>query len=116
MIIIDNTLISDEVYSETFICDIDKCKGACCVEGDMGAPVEKSEITQLENYYNIFKQFMKPEGIEAVETQGKYIKGESGDLTTPLIKNKECAYIFFDDNNIAKCAIEKAFDKGLIDF
>ena len=116
MIIIEDTLISDEIITENFICDIAQCKGACCVEGDMGAPLMQEEITLLENNFDIYKQYMRPEGISAVEEQGKYCKSESGELTTPLIKNKDCAYVYFNEDGIAKCAIEKAFDKGLIKF
>jgi hypothetical protein len=116
MIIIEDTLISEDIYTEKFICDVSKCKGACCVEGDLGAPLIEAEIKILEDNYEKFKQFMRAEGITAIENQGKYCKGDTGDLTTPLINNKDCAYVIFDENNIAKCAIEKAFEAKLIDF
>ena len=116
MIIIEDTLITADIFTENFICDISQCKGACCVEGDLGAPLLKEEIPHIENNFDTYKQFMRSEGIAAVESDGKYCKSESGELTTPLISNKDCAYVFFDEEGIAKCAIEKAFDNGLIEF
>lgn len=116
MIIINDTLISAEIFTEYFKCDINNCRGACCVEGDEGAPLTKEECKILEKSYKVFKGFMRNEGREAVNKQGKYCINEEGEITTPLINKKECAYVFFDENNIAKCAIEHAFNEGLTDF
>ncbi len=116
MIIIDNTLISDEIYTECFACDIPKCKGACCVEGDWGAPLTSDEIEILKETYSLFKCFMRPEGIKAVSVHGLFCKDDEGELTTPLIDKNECAYMFFDSKKTAKCAIETAYNKGLIKF
>lgn len=116
MIINDKTLISDEVIKENFVCNLNKCKGACCVEGDSGAPLELSELKILEQIYPTIKPLMTKKGIEAVEQQGVYVKDFEGDYTTTCVDvNKECAYVI-QENGINLCAIEKAHGMGLVDF
>lgn len=116
MIINDKTLISDEVIKENFVCNLNKCKGACCVEGDSGAPLELDELKILEQIYPKVKPLMTKKGIEAVEQQGVYVKDFEGDYTTTCVDvNKECAYVI-QENGINLCAIEKAHGLGLIDF
>ena len=114
MLVIDNTLITDEVLEKHFVCDLNACKGACCVKGDYGAPLEDEELEQLDKVYNKVKPYMTPAGIEAVEKQGKYLLYEKKEWVTPLIKGKECAYTFFDEAGVAKCAIEKAYYEGKV--
>lgn len=114
MLVIDNTLITDEVLEKHFVCDLNACKGACCVKGDYGAPLEDDELEQLDKVYNKVKPYMTPAGIEAVEKQGKYLLYEKKEWVTPLIKGKECAYTFFDEAGVAKCAIEKAYYEGKV--
>lgn len=116
MIILGQTLLSDELYEERFVCDLPVCKGGCCVEGDAGAPLEEEEARILEEIAGRVAPFMIAEGIEAVNSQGYWVKDAEGELTTPLVGGKQCAYVFFDDEGIAKCAIECAFEKGLVDF
>ncbi|MBK7571643.1 MAG: DUF3109 family protein [Bacteroidia bacterium] len=114
MLVIDNTLITDEVLEKHFVCDLNACKGACCVKGDYGAPLEDDELEQLDKVYSKVKPYMTPAGIEAVEKQGKYLLYEKKEWVTPLIKGKECAYTFFDEAGVAKCAIEKAYYEGKV--
>jgi len=117
MIAIDNTLISDEVLEKRFVCDLNACKGACCVEGESGAPLEADELGVLETIYEKVKPYMTPKGISAIEAQGKWVVDSDGDFTTPLIGDEgACAYVFFDEKGIAKCAIEKAHREGMVDF
>jgi hypothetical protein len=116
MIIIDDTLISDEVYTEYFVCDLPKCLGDCCVHGDAGAPLEKEEAKILDKIYPDVKPYLRPEGIQEIEAFGKSVKDIDGEYTTPLVKGKECAYVFFDENKIAKCGIEKAWEEKKVDF
>ncbi len=115
MIIIDNTLISDEIYTECFVCNLPACHGGCCVHGDAGAPLDKDETQILERIYPSIKPYLRPEGISAIEKNGCWTD-ETGDFTTPLVNRQECAYVFFDDDKIAKCAIEKAWEEGVTDF
>lgn len=117
MIEVENKLISKDVFEKKFVCDLNACKGACCVEGDAGAPLEKEELKQLEKAYPAVEPYMRKEGIEAVKKQGKHtIDSFDGEHVTPLVNNKECAYVYFDENNKALCAIEKAYRNGEIDF
>ncbi len=116
MIIIDDTLISDEIYTESFVCDLPACHGGCCVHGDAGAPLEKEETQILENIYPLIKGYMLPRGIDAIDEQGCFTEDFDGEYTTPLVNNGECAYVYFDENNIAKCGIEKAWEEKKHDF
>ncbi len=116
MIIIGDTLLSDELYLEQFLCDLNVCKGACCVEGDAGAPLEPHETAILEDVYDHVKPFMIPGGIRAVEAQGHWVGDEQGDFTTPLVDGRQCAYVYYDVGGLAKCAIEQAHGQGLVDF
>jgi hypothetical protein len=115
MIQIDDVLISDEVLEKKFVCDLGACKGACCVEGESGAPLEEEEKAILDNIYPKVKPYLRSEGISAIDKQGKYLQDADGDLVTPLIDGKECAYVVFD-KGIAKCGIENAFLDGAISF
>ena len=116
MIIIEDTLISDELYTEYFICDLPACHGGCCVHGDAGAPLEKAETKILNEISDRVKPYMRSIGIETIEKSGNFVKDTDGEYTTPLVKDQECAYVFFDENKIAKCAIEKAWEEKKIKF
>lgn len=116
MIQIDNKLISEDIFSEDFVCNISKCKGICCVEGDAGAPLEEEETKILEEIYPKIKHYLRPEGIKAIEEQHTHTVDFEGDLVTPLVNNAECAYVVFDENGYTKCGIEKAYEDGVIDW
>ena len=116
MIQVDDKIISFEVFEKQFVCDLSACKGACCVEGDAGAPLADKELDVLPNIYNEVKSYMRTEGIAEIEKQGFFVLDGDGDKTTPLVKNKECAFVVFDENNIAKCSIEQAYNDGKINF
>ena len=104
MIQIDDKIVSSELLTERFCCDLSHCKGICCVEGNAGAPLEIDEVEVLEHEWEAYRPYMKPEGIEAVERQGFMVLDEDGDLTTPLIGEAECAYSF-EENGVTMCAI-----------
>ena len=112
MISIKNTLVSEDLLEQEFVCDISACKGACCVAGDGGAPLNDEELDTLDLIYEDIKPYMAEKGIKSVEVQGKWVVGEDGAKETPLVDGKECAYVFFDQNNTAKCAIETAYREG----
>jgi len=116
MLQIDRALISLDVLEKKFVCNLGACKGACCVEGDSGAPLEDDETKIIEEIYPIVEKYMTPEGKKAVELQGKYIIDYEGDKVTPLVNNKECAYTYRSKEGIVFCAIEKAFLEKEIDF
>jgi len=116
MIQIDDKLISEDLFSEEFVCNLAKCKGICCVEGDAGAPLDKDETKILDEIYPKIKSYLRPEGIQAIEEQGTYTLDFEGDLVTPLVNNAECAYVIFDEKGYTKCAIEKAYEDGVINW
>ena len=117
MIPIKNTLVSDTIALTDFVCNLSKCKGACCVEGEMGAPLEDDEKQILEEIYQEVKPFLTQEGIEAIEKQGKYVLDEDEEYSTPLIeRNTACAYVTYDENGVTKCGIEKAYEAGKINY
>jgi hypothetical protein len=116
MIAIENKLVSDQIVEEHFVCDLHKCKGGCCEDGDAGAPLETEELEELINNYEAIKPYLTPEGIAAIEKQGKYIYDISFGWVTPTIKGEMCAYGIRDENGIIKCGIEKAFREGLIEW
>jgi hypothetical protein len=115
MIAIDNTLISEDLFDKKFVCDLNACKGACCVAGDSGAPLNKDELPQLDAVLEAVKPYMVKKGIKAIEKHGAYVIDSDGDYTTTLVSDKaECAFVYFDEKKIAKCAIEKAYEEGKI--
>ncbi|WDT68193.1 DUF3109 family protein [Cloacibacterium sp. TD35] len=116
MIQIDDKLISEDIFSEEFVCNLSKCKGICCVEGDAGAPLDKNETEILERIYPKIKSYLRPEGIAAIEEQGTHVTDIDGDLVTPLVNGGECAYVIFDEKGIIKCGIEKAYEDGIVDW
>ncbi|MCK8522618.1 DUF3109 family protein [Aquimarina sp. D1M17] len=111
------TIISEDIIEKDFVCNLSACKGACCIDGEAGAPLEESEIQKLEEVYPIVKAFLREEGVKAIERQGLYIKTENGELETPLIdKGAACAYVIFNEKGTAMCAIEEAYNQGQIDW
>ncbi|MFI3319808.1 MAG: DUF3109 family protein [Rikenellaceae bacterium] len=115
MIEIDDKIVSMDLLQECFACDISKCKGICCVEGNAGAPLEFEEIDILEEQYSAYRPYMTAEGIEAVERQGFMVVDSDGDYTTPLVNDAECAYAYVE-NGLTLCAIEKAWRAGECSF
>ena len=113
---IGKTLVSEELLNEDFVCNLNKCKGICCVEGDAGAPLNDDELTVLDDIYEDVKPYLRPEGIAVIEQEGKYTMDTDGDWVTPLVNNRECAYLVFEENGFSKCGIEKAYEDGAVDW
>jgi hypothetical protein len=117
MIQIDDKLISEDIFSEEFVCNPTKCKGACCVEGDVGAPLDKDELEILDSILDKIKPYLTQEGIKALEEQGTWTTDpEDGMYVTPMVEDRECAYVTFDERGITKCGIEKAYEDGAVDW
>ncbi len=116
MIAIDNKLISDEVVEAKFVCDLTKCKGGCCDDGDAGAPLETGELDELINNYEAIKPYLTPEGIREIEKQGKYVYDVEFGWVTPTINSGICAYGYRDEKGIIKCGIEQAYYDGKINW
>lgn len=116
LVAIEDKLISTEIFSRKFVCDLNACKGACCVEGDNGAPLTFEEVDILEEIYEEVKPFMRPEGIAAVEETGMFYMDGFDMPATTLVNDAECAFVYFDDLGITKCAIEQAHLQGKVDW
>ena len=106
------TIVSEDIIEKDFLCNLSACKGACCIDGDAGAPLEADEAEILKKIYPKVKPFLRPEGIASIEKQGTHIKTDMDELETPLVDGKECAYVTFTDKGIASCGIEDAFNAG----
>ncbi|MEL6592587.1 MAG: DUF3109 family protein [Bacteroidota bacterium] len=113
---VGNKLVSGEVIEEAFACDLMKCKGACCVEGDLGAPLEREELEIMDQIYEEVEPYMREEGKRVVQEQGKYVLDFTREYSTPLVEGRECAYVTFNEQGLALCAIEQAWADGKIDF
>lgn len=111
MIQIDDKVVGSSVLDECFICDLPKCLGACCVHGISGAPLEIEEIEILETEIENIIPFLKPEGVKAILDQGVAVVDFEGEITTPLIEGKECAFCI-EENGVSFCGIEKAHNAG----
>ena len=116
MIKIEDKLVADDIIENDFVCNLSACKGACCVKGDAGAPLEEAEEQILEEIYSEVKPYLRDEGINAIEEQGKTVRSSFGEIETPLVNGEECAYVTFDDQGTALCGIEKAYRDGKINF
>ncbi len=114
MISIENTLVSEEIIKEEFVCNISQCKGECCVAGEAGAPLDSEEVQLLEDNKQAISEHLNSNGNFAIAQQGVAIKGPDGQWETPLVEGKECAYTVFSKEGIAKCGIEVAHKKGAI--
>ncbi len=114
MIAIENILVSDEVAKEQFVCDLSKCKGACCVDGDAGAPLEKAELEKINEVVDKVLPYLNEESKKEIERQGNYVYSAAFGWVTPTINSKVCVYGIKDKQGIVKCGIEQAFNDGKI--
>jgi len=109
MLQIGNTIISLDIIQKEFCCDLDKCKGSCCVAGDSGAPLKPDEAGLIEKVYPDFEEYLSKQNKAEIKRQGFSVTDPDGDLVTPIIGNNECVFTFVDPDGITKCAIEKAY-------
>lgn len=109
-------MVSDEIKSVEFVCHLEKCKGACCVEGDLGAPLEEDELEVMKSIQEEVRPYLTPEGLRSIQKHGPYLLDEDGDYSTPTIGGRECAYAHYDEKGILKCGIEQAYLDGKISF
>jgi len=115
MFVIRDILVSEALLEEQFVCHLESCKGACCWEGDYGAPLESDEIDMLHEMLPDIKKFIPEESISLIDREGPTeFFNEPGFRGTRLHENGACAFLTFDDNGIAKCGIEQAHDAGAI--
>jgi len=115
MIQIKDTVVSEELLKRKFVCNLNACKGACCVEGDAGAPLNEDELVELENVFETVKPYLPQKNIDALE-EDLYTVDHDGEYVTQLVNDKECAFVFFDEKGITKCSIEQAYLDGKTSF
>jgi len=116
VISIENVLVSDDVLEAKFVCDLHKCKGGCCEDGDAGAPLEKEELKLLEEHFENVKPYLTKEGLAEIKRKGKFLYDREFGWVTPTIKGKICAYGYRDEHGIIKCGIEQAWNDKKIDW
>ena len=114
MIQIQHTVISEDIFEEKFICDLCKCKGQCCVDGESGAPITKEEYTEINDILPEIWDDLSPKAQELINEQGIAYTDYDGELVTSIIKGEECVFTFFDENGVCKCAIDNAYREGRI--
>jgi hypothetical protein len=114
MIAIDNVLISDQVVNDQFVCDLHKCKGACCVDGDAGAPLDHKELKNIDEVFDAVLPYLNEESKSEIERQGKYVYDKEFGWVTPTINSKVCVYGIKDKDGIVKCGIEQAYNDGKV--
>jgi Protein of unknown function (DUF3109) len=114
LISIDNTLVSDAIVEEQFVCDLHKCKGGCCEDGEAGAPLEKEELDLINQDYERIKPYLTQEGVRVTDRQGRYQYDAEFGWVTPTIEGKMCAYGFRNAQGVILCGIEQAYRDGQI--
>lgn len=116
MLQIDETVVSFDLLEEKFVCDLNSCKGECCIEGDDGAPLEESEVKIIENLLPIIWDDLTETSKEVIKKQGVSYIDNDGEPVTSIVNGAECVFTYTDASGICKCAIEKAFREGKTDF
>lgn len=116
MIQIGDAIITLDIIEENFLCDLSACKGECCVEGESGAPLENEEVDIIKEILPHIWEDLSPEAQAVINSQGVAYKDYDGDMVTSLVNGQECVFTYYDENNICKCAIEKAYKAKKIDF
>ncbi len=116
MLQIGKTLVSLDVIEQKFACDIERCAGACCIEGDAGAPLEESELRLLKKYFPKIKKYLPAGHLQIIEQKGLYERDKDGDWVTTCHPSGACVFVFYDQRGIAKCAFQHAYEKGEIDW
>lgn len=115
MILIDNILVSKEILTTKFSCNLNECKGACCTfPGEFGAPVLKEEVPTIEKSLDVVFEYLPERSINIIKKQG-FVEGENDDLSIVCIDKRDCVFVYYE-GDIAKCAIEKAYLDGKIKF
>jgi hypothetical protein len=114
MIVIDNVLVSDELINEAFVCDLTACKGACCVDGDAGAPLEPKELKKIDEVFDKVLPYLGPQSIAELNRQGRYVYDKEFGWVTPTINGAICVYGIKDEKGIVKCGIEQAYLDGKV--
>lgn len=113
---IEDKLVSQDIFEKHFVCNLSACKGACCVEGDDGAPLTLEEVDLIENHLEDIKPYMRQEAIDVVAKKGVFYMDRDNEPVTSLVKGKDCVFVTLDEQGITKCGIERAYREKVIPF
>lgn len=116
MLQIQDKLVSLDVVEKEFVCNLDVCRGECCIEGDAGAPIDEAERQKLKEILPIIWDDLTPAARQVIEEQGVAYIDEEGDLVTSIVNGKDCVFTCYESDGMCHCAIEKAYRNGKIDF
>ncbi|WP_321333793.1 DUF3109 family protein [uncultured Bacteroides sp.] len=116
MIQIDDVIVTLDVFREKFLCNLDACKGQCCIEGDAGAPLEQEEVEELKKVLPVIWDDLSPEARAVIDKQGVCYTDPDGDLVTSIVNGKDCVFTCYDESGCCYCSIEKAYRAGKSDF
>ena len=111
-----DVILSEDIATSAFACDITRCKGACCVVGDAGAPVSKSEIPILNKAFRKLKSNLAPEAVNVAEEEGVVIGNSEDGYEINSVNGKECIFVQKDERGVATCAIQEAYYSGNFDW
>ena len=115
MIVHENTLVSLDILENEFVCNLSKCKGICCVEGEFGAPLEEEELTIIQNELPAILPYLNPGARKKIEIHGFYETDSDGDLVTQCMSGRDCVFAI-SEKGVYKCGIEKAYEEGKTTF
>jgi len=113
---VGDILVSPDILTEYFCCDLDACKGACCIEGDAGAPVTLDEVAEIENVTETVWSDLSASAQSVIDKQGVAYTDRDGDLVTSIVNGKDCVFTCYDDNGTCLCALERACRQGKTSF
>ena len=113
---INDTVVASDIIEESFICNLSVCKGECCVEGESGAPLENQEVKIIEDLLPQVWDDLSPEAQNIIKQQGVAYKDDDGEMVTSIVNGKDCVFTYYDEHGVCKCAIEKAYREGRVDF
>lgn len=116
MLQIQNALVSLDVIEKFFVCNLDKCLGECCIEGDAGAPITEQEYAQLKEILPEVYADLLPAARQRIDEAGVAYADEEGDLVTQIVEGRNCVFTCYGEDGMCMCAIEKAYREGRIDF
>jgi hypothetical protein len=116
MIEIADTLVSRDLVERYFSCDLPHCRGLCCVEGDVGAPLEKSEAGELRKLLPVIWNDLSPTAKQVINERGMFCFDSEGEMVTSIVDGKDCVFTGYDEDGVCRCTIEKAYYEGKTDF
>ncbi len=116
MMQIQDTLVTLDLAEQFFCCDLEKCLGACCIEGDAGAPVTEGEVEKIREVLPVVEPEMLPRAVEEIKESGVAYVDEEGDLVTTILDGRNCAFTCYGPGGVCLCALEKVFREGKTDF